>query len=67
MIGDREDITQVARSLQLQSSMGRAREKTQAMHMLWGVDRWKYTPLLDELSNYFLKGHNNYPTTLSQA
>ena len=66
MIGDRADITQVARSLQLQSEMGRARERSQDVHMLWGADMWKYTPLLYELSNFILKGHNNYPKMLSQ-
>ena len=37
------------------------------MHLIWGADRSKYTPFLDELRKDLLKGHNNYPTMVLEA
>ena len=67
MIVDRADGTKVVSSLQLLSEMGRARYKEQSMHLIWGADKGKYTPLMENLRDNLLKGHNNYLKTVSEA
>ena len=64
---DGADRTQVTSSLKLFIATGRYRDKAQAMHLLWGVDRGKYNPLMDKLRSYFPKGNNNYSTIVSEA
>ena len=62
---ERSDGTVVI-SLQLLIEMGKSRDKAQSMHLLWGADRGKYTPLLDKPRNDFLEEYNSYPKTLSE-
>ena len=64
---DRADVTKGAISLQPLSATGRDRDKAHGMHLLWGSDRGKYTPFMDELRNDFLKGNTNYPKMVSEA
>ena len=61
---DATDSTQVAILLQLPSATGKSRYKAQAMHLLWGFGRGKYTPFMEKLRNNVLEGNNNYPTTV---
>ena len=67
MTVDGADGTTTASSLQLLRTIGKAQYKAQAMHLLWGAGWWKYTLLLDDLRNEFLKGHNNFPAAVSYA
>ena len=61
------DNTMTASSLQLLSATCKVRYKANAMHLLWVSDRRNYTPFMDDLWNEFLKWHNNYPATVSDA
>ena len=67
MTVDGADNTTTAIFLHMLSATGKAQDKAQDMRPLWGADRGKYTPFLDDLIHEFLKVHNNYPATLSEA
>ena len=41
--------------------------REQAIHLIWGADRGKYTLFIDKLRDSLLKGNNNYPAAVSEA
>ena len=64
---DRADGKTTASSLQIMSTTGKAWDKAQDIHLLWWADMVKYTPLMNDLKNDFLRRKENYPTTVLEA
>ena len=67
MTVDGADGTETESSLQMTREIGKSQDKEQVMYILWGTGKGNYTPLLHDPHNDFLKGHNNYPASVSEA